>query len=144
MKGTRAGHLIAHSAQTMSEKKQQASNYMEGYSEERIQLENCIKDLIPTDRGKFKEIFKIEDSDVDYYKEEVRVMLHMMHPEITWDKDTGEVILENFGTIQGKKILALLSEFMENDDWLMFTLGPYSEKFFVNYLTLRWLDYMMN
>ncbi len=106
--------------------------------EERIQHDNRIKSLIPANRETFMKLFEIKDDDVDYYKEELRVLLHMVYPDITWDKDTTEVILKN-NIIKGQNILSLFSEFMKVEDWLSYTMGPYTESELVIYLVERFL-----
>lgn len=107
-----------------------SNNYTdsEEYKERRKYDEN-IENLIPSDREEFKKVFKIKnDSDVDYYRNDLRTLLHMVYPDITWDKDTSEVIVKGRGIIKGQKILALFSEFMEIEDWIMYTMGGSTAK----------------
>lgn len=93
-----------------------------------MDLDKLIEGLIPTDREQFKKIFKIEDSDVDYYKKELREILYIAHPNITWDEDTKEVVLKGFGTVKGLNILSLFSDFMCQCDWLMYTMGAQEDE----------------
>lgn len=91
--------------------------------EERHKHDEHIRELLPSDPKEFKKIFQIEDSMVEYYKDGVRVLLYMVYPDITWDKDTGDVILEKIGTVKGLKILDLFSQFMYDENWVMYTMS---------------------
>ena len=84
--------------------------------------EDRIQRLIPEDKEEFKKIFRIKDSEVDYYKKELATLLCIAFPDLTWDEETKEVILKELGTVKGLNILDLFSEVMYLSDWLIYTM----------------------
>ena len=44
-------------------------------------------------------------------------LLDMMDPDITWDKDTKNVVLKGFGAFEELNIFTLLRDFMDKEDW---------------------------
>lgn len=75
-------------------------------------------DLIPADREEFEGLFRMKHDDDDFdfyhefYKNELRSLLRWIHPDITWDKNTKNVIVKKFGEMKGLKILTLLNDFI--------------------------------
>lgn len=89
---------------------------MEGLSEK------MLDDLIPADRKEFEGLFlMIHDDDFDFYQKELRSLLRWIHPDITWDKNTKNVIVKKFGEMKGLKILTLINDFINLEPfWYMF------------------------
>lgn len=87
-----------------------------------MSINDEINDLIPSDKEELKELFpSIKDSELDFYKEKLKILLKNVHPNITWDKASKNVILKEFGEMKGINILTLLRDFMCIDYWFMYT-----------------------
>lgn len=72
-----------------------------------------FQNLIPANKDELKVLFQVkEDAKVYFYLKELERLLETVYPTISWDKETKEICLEEYGVIKGENILYLLSEYL--------------------------------
>lgn len=75
-----------------------------------------VNKLVPKNIEELKELFQEQnESEIKLLKGEMKILLRLMHPEISWNKNTGNVVVKNFGEIKGTNILKLFRDFIQLD-----------------------------